>query len=807
MPPHTASVPDQAHIMPVPDAGTPARTKAAGIARERWLVAAFFVAFLLAGLGIYKDFGIAWDEPEQQRYGRTVVDYMLTSDRTLLTEWDKYHGPAFEILLDEVDRLTGPKTTQERFWQRHLLNFLLFYFSVWCFYLFCRGRFNDWRIALLGCVMLVTSPRIFGQAFYNSKDLPFLALMTVSFFTLQRFAEEKTLKWSILHGISSGLAVAIRILGLLVPAFTVFYLIRDRLGLDKERWPSILVRASTYGTLFFGTMVLFWPILWDRPLYHLWHALKEMSRFPWSGTVVYLGKVVSAADLPWHYIPVWVLVTIPPVYLLLSLIGIVSAGSDLVRNFRSFLRTRMLDLAVLGWVLIPCLAVVILHSVVYDGWRHLYFIYPGLVFLALLGWTGIWGLVKTKLRGRSRTLAHGILASAIAAQTLTVTLFMVRAHPYEALYFNSLIGGVAGARFKMEMDYFGLSYRRALEDLARYDKSAGITVFVEQAPAVFDAAFLKPTDYSRFVFVRDLASAMYFLGAYRSRTTEYGYGTPIHTEEVDGVPILSVYKLRDQAPASPRLSIYKLREAVAQSPEFQQETLRGLWRKNLAGTGGMSPGELRLKVEQGIRKALGAYISAPTDPQISLQIGNSGNLREGRIGMLRIAVPQGAAGDFRRRPLGVPFRNLHAELLDLTLDMAALFNNRLDIRYVGKVVLHSLELSPDAINGVLSGQPGTLRQLRVGFSGKDLSLRWLGTPEVRVDAEIETVTDRNHVESDNLSLQLHSIRIGLVTIPGSWLQWALEPRLPLIKASPRVGALRLGRAKVTGGQFHIGIDR
>ncbi|MGA7979187.1 MAG: glycosyltransferase family 39 protein, partial [Chromatiaceae bacterium] len=612
------------------DPGTAVSRKIGGISKEKWIVTAFFLAFLLTGLGIYKDYGISWDEPEQQRYGHTVVDYMFTSDRKLITDWDKYHGPAFEILLDGVDRIIGPKDTQQRFRLRHLLNFLLFYFSAWCFYLFCRARFNDWHIALLGCLMLVTCPRIFGQAFYNSKDLPFLSLMIISFLTLQRFGDQKTVKWAILHGLSSGLTVAIRILGLLVPAFTMSWLIGDLLFQDRRRWRQLILTGGIYGAFFFVGMLLFWPILWDGPLYHLWQALKEMSRFPWSGTVVYLGDVVSAANLPWHYIPVWVLLTVPPVYLLLSSLGILSVGRDLLRDLPAFLRTRILDLSVMGWVLVPCAMVIVLHSVVYDGWRHLYFIYPGLVFFALLGWTELSKILKSKLSRRTRTWTGRLIASAVALQALAVVSFMVRAHPYEGLYFNSLIGGLPGARFRMEMDYFGLSYRSALEALANYDKSPRITVFVEQAPAVFDAAFLEPKDYSRLVFVRDAASAMYFLGAYRSRTTDYPYGKAIHTEKVDGVPILSVYKLRDVPPAAPLLSMYKLPEAAAPSPAAREEMLARAWRTNLASSSGKSSDELRERVEEGIRQALRGYIRSSRDLFGSLPKGPGCTRRECR---------------------------------------------------------------------------------------------------------------------------------------------------------------------------------
>ena len=37
------------------------------------------------------------------------------------------------------------------------------------------------------------------------------------------------------------------------------------------------------------------------------------------------------------------------------------------------------------FVLIPILAVIMLNSTLYNGWRHMYFIYPGIIIITLLG--------------------------------------------------------------------------------------------------------------------------------------------------------------------------------------------------------------------------------------------------------------------------------------------------------------------------------------------------------------------------------------------------------------------------------------
>jgi len=54
---------------------------------------------------------------------------------------------------------------------------------------------------------------------------------------------------------------------------------------------------------------------------------------------------------------------------------------------------------------------------------------------------------------------------------------MVRLHPYEYAYFNSLIGGVRGANGKYMLDYWGLAFKQAADALR-----ARLTATHEQPP-------------------------------------------------------------------------------------------------------------------------------------------------------------------------------------------------------------------------------------------------------------------------------------------------------------------------------------
>jgi hypothetical protein len=71
------------------------------------------------------------------------------------------------------------------------------------------------------------------------------------------------------------------------------------------------------------------------------------------------------------------------------------------------------------------------------------------------------GLVFEKL-GRT-----ALQTALIALAVLPGVTGILRLHPYEYIYYNTFIGGEAGAFRRFEMDYWGTSYRQAADWLNR----------------------------------------------------------------------------------------------------------------------------------------------------------------------------------------------------------------------------------------------------------------------------------------------------------------------------------------------------
>ena len=86
---------------------------------------------------------------------------------------------------------------------------------------------------------------------------------------------------------------------------------------------------------------------------------------------------------------------------------------------------------------------------------------------------------------------------------------MIRAHPYEQMYFNRLAGSnLAEIRWNYDLDYWGLAYRKGLEYIAAHDPDLEILYTSETSPGNF-TFILPPEEQSRLISTDDQTQAKY----------------------------------------------------------------------------------------------------------------------------------------------------------------------------------------------------------------------------------------------------------------------------------------------------------
>jgi hypothetical protein len=408
----------------------------------RWIFVILAVSllpiFVLASL----DFGVTWDEKARHRYGEMIWEY-LRGLRSRSSFAD-YGGNSYSGLFDTLCAAVEQWLPWNRYVIRHAINAIFGWIGV----VFC-GRlaarlFGTWA-GVLAMTLLAASPRYLADSMNNPKDLPFAAMTVVALYYFSTISPS----WPYLSRASAikiavALALALNVraaaliyvgyLGLLVMAFAIA---ERNLNWRRLARTAATLAAVVAAVLLLGTV--FWPWAQGAPLTRPFRALLRASDYSWTGHVLFNGRGYSAPDLPWYYPLWWFLISTPPVVIAGAILSAVAPG-DRGRSLRT---TTLWAIAAF-----PVLLVIAKDSTIYDGVRHLLFIYPILVVLAAAGWAA-W------LSEPSRPWVRRSAAGVLVVGLVNVVVFNVRFHPNETVYFNELVGGPRGAFAKYDMDYWG----------------------------------------------------------------------------------------------------------------------------------------------------------------------------------------------------------------------------------------------------------------------------------------------------------------------------------------------------------------
>lgn len=554
---------------------------------QRWLPGGLLVALLLLGTSLYRGYGLTWDEPANHDNGvfnlHLAATFLLppavvqrltppTLPVAASANWPGFdHGAAFEMAAALLGRLLYPSNPAAYYRLRHLLVFLVFVGGVVAVYRLARLRYPAARwLPLLAAAALVASPRFFAEAFYNGKDIVFMAAFSLGMLTLVRLAQRPTWPRALAHAAATALAADVRFTGLvLLAAFTAAALLLQAYAPLAQPTPARrrLALFAFYALGAGGLIVLGWPYLWADPITRLRYVLGHTAHFPWPGVVFYMGQLRAATDLPWHYLPVWMLITIPLPYSGLGVLGLGTALSTLARHGSAALRRpgAWLDALLLAWLLGPLAAVIVVQAVVYDGWRHVYFVYPALLLLALRGARAL------GLAWQQRTAWRWVAGTAVALlvlETGRTVWFMVQAYPNQQVYFSCLTAPVAERLF--ERDYWGGSVRYGLEWLLRHEAAPVITVGEPVPGLLYNAwTMLSPAQQRRVHIVGHWQQARYFCTTYRWHPQPYAdsLGPEVLAYRPGGrVKVLSIFRLDSLAGAlSPAAAAFRWRNQPAKA--------------------------------------------------------------------------------------------------------------------------------------------------------------------------------------------------------------------------------------------------
>jgi hypothetical protein len=239
-------------------------------------------------------------------------------------------------------------------------------------------------------------------------------------------------------GIVLGLAASVRAVAPWGGGIAFLYLLtRAR----SKAWAT----GAAYFLLAGIVTLLTWPRLWGAPLQRYWAGIHTISNFVAAQHVLFNGHVYPATGLPGSYVMTLLNIQFTEPFLVCAYIGLILLGWQLLRGR---VHTDLLLYLLLGFAA-PLVGWQVMRSPLYDNLRQLLFLMPAMFVLAAITLEWVFGKVRQ----------NWLRASLIAAIALPGVYSSVRLYPYEYNYYNSLIGGVAGARKLYTMDPWRTSLR------------------------------------------------------------------------------------------------------------------------------------------------------------------------------------------------------------------------------------------------------------------------------------------------------------------------------------------------------------
>lgn len=445
---------------------------------------------ILVGLFIFRDYGYSWDEPLFYDYGN-ALGYAYSPREWFSGSFDvdnsygssgddhKTRGPAYLFLArTPVYFLESIGLDQASAW--HLVNFLFFQLGVYFLYRL-SARWMSPYAALAGSALFAWQPMLWGHAFINPKDPPFLTFFLASiclgFEMVDQITQHKPRFSAIIFPATVlGITTSIRVLGplaglLVFGYFVCAILLHKNLRGSVALWLFFLA----YGAIAIVAMFLTWPYLWEEPTTRFIDVFRLMSDNPTTLSVLFGGEVYRAGELPRRYMPFMLATTLTePVWILFGL-GILAGYWKLFKsNSASKISNLVTATLTLSWFLILVAYVIIRKPAMYDGIRHFLFIIPPIFIF-----TGFaFEFLFQKIQNFTGFSTYWLYAGFVLVILLPGILGIARLHPYEYTYYNSFIGGTSNAFRAYETDFWLTCYKEAVEELNQANEP--LTLFVHR---------------------------------------------------------------------------------------------------------------------------------------------------------------------------------------------------------------------------------------------------------------------------------------------------------------------------------------
>ena len=360
------------------------------------------IFFILSGVilillpALSPAYGQTGDEWLQMFYGQHIWDYFFNNDMqalgydTLLPnhlneanpdqfKGQELYGGLFDFGTEVLHRWFP---SIPHLVLRHFCNALTNVLLMVSTGLIARRLSGRWSVGVLALVLIVFSPRIFGEGMNNPKDIPFAAGFALAVYAVLAFIQDglkNVWRHAALLALGFGLAFGVRAAGgLLFFAYLVamialwLFLQKDaRKGWWSDKKSRNRILLFMVGGLVAGYIIglLAWPWGLQSPISNPITSLQGMTNRETKIHTLFEGKYQWNFAMPWYYELKWIIISNPLSVIIGALLFVVLGflGRKKLGSFTL--------LFVLFAALFPLLYMMYKNSSVYDTWRHVFFVY------------------------------------------------------------------------------------------------------------------------------------------------------------------------------------------------------------------------------------------------------------------------------------------------------------------------------------------------------------------------------------------------------------------------------------------------
>jgi hypothetical protein len=421
----------------------------------------------------FRDYGVTWDEPLHNWYGNLILDHSPSffRDKDPL-HWDDiyFYGAAFDMAAAAIYRVCSLGTYETR----HLLNGLVGVLGVVGCWKLARA-IGGARAGFLAALFLLITPKYYGQMFNNPKDIPLAVGVVWGTYYLVRLVPalpRPPLQFVAKLGAVIGLTMGVRVGGFLLVCYLSMLLAVSAVWQTAARrrpwllvefgWTSLWRMLLPVVLVAYPIMLICWPWAQTDPLVIPLSALAHFSHFYYSLGTLFAGRLVPAFDVPWAYLPTYILLALPELVLVLLLCAPISVGIGLWRSRFHIGREDALVCFLVGFgIIFPIAYAIAVKATLYDGMRHFTFVLPLIAVVAAL----VADDVLIRMKGFPyRSMIYIALAVYYGIHLSIMTIL----HPDQYVYYNAFVGGIKGAQRKFTLDYWANSYAEAVRGLGNH---------------------------------------------------------------------------------------------------------------------------------------------------------------------------------------------------------------------------------------------------------------------------------------------------------------------------------------------------